>query len=96
MISPLSAPEREIALSRLLGWVYDTDKKALYLSLNLPDFCEAFGLMTRIALEAEKLGHHPEWFNVYGTLQIWLQTHDADNAVSELDVELATRINGFL
>jgi len=61
--------------------------------LELADFSEAFGLMTRIALEAEKADHHPEWHNVYRMLEIWLTTHDADNAVSSRDVAMAARIN---
>lgn len=89
----LTSEERDDALGRLPGWVFDNDRNALYRRFEFADFSEAFGLMTRVALEAEKCGHHPEWLNVYNRLQIWLTTHDAGNAVTALDVELAARIN---
>jgi 4a-hydroxytetrahydrobiopterin dehydratase len=59
------------------------------------DFKEAFAFMTRVALAAEKMDHHPEWSNVYKTVVVTLTTHDADGLTS-LDVKLATEIDGFL
>lgn len=60
------------------------------------DFVEAFGFMTKVALHAEKLNHHPEWSNVYNKVTIVLTTHDAGNIVTEKDRELAELINGCL
>lgn len=92
MSKALTSHERDKAVSQLTGWSFER-RSALYRRFELADFSEAFGLMTRIALEAEKCGHHPEWQNVYNRPEIWLTTHDAGNAVSALDIELATRIN---
>lgn len=93
MPSALTSHQRDDALTQLPGWAFDESRNALYRPFEFDDFSEAFGLMTRIALEAEKCGHHPEWMNVYNRLQIWLTTHDVGNAVSALDIEFATRIN---
>ena len=60
------------------------------------DFSEAFSFMTRVAIEAEKAGHHPEWFNVYNRVEIRLSTHDAGNIVTEMDLNLAKRIDALL
>jgi 4a-hydroxytetrahydrobiopterin dehydratase len=70
--------------------------KALTREFLFKDFSEAFGFMTRIALEAEKLNHHPEWKNVYNKVDIVLTTHDCGNLVSERDLTLAKRINSFV
>lgn len=96
MIVALTPVERDEALSSLPGWAFDAARGALHRTIEFADFSEAFGTMTRIAIEAEKRGHHPEWSNVYNRLQIWLTTHDAGNAVSVLDVELAAKISSFL
>lgn len=95
MTAALTSSEREAALKPLVGWVFDEERNALYRRFDLHDFSEAFGLMARIALEAEKANHHPEWRNVYNCLEIWLTTHDAGNAVSLRDVMLAERINSI-
>lgn len=92
----LTAVQREAALQTLPGWTFDSERNALRRRIKTSDFSEAFGLMTRIALEAEKADHHPEWHNVYNCLTIWLTTHDAGNAVSERDVAMATKIESFL
>jgi 4a-hydroxytetrahydrobiopterin dehydratase len=92
----LTHHERDEALATLSGWTFDGDKNALHRSFEFADFAETFGIMTRIAIEAEKRGHHPEWSNVYNRLQIWLTTHDAGNAVSALDVEFAGKISEFV
>ena len=76
----------------LAQWKYDEERKALYRRIERRDFVEAFGLMTQIAILAEKRDHHPEWSNVYNRIDIWLTTHDA-GGVSLRDVELAGEID---
>lgn len=77
------------ALERLPNWLADdSGRDAIVNEYKFGDFNQAFGWMTRIALEAEKLDHHPEWFNVYNRVQVTLSTHDA-GGVTELDVQLA-------
>lgn len=68
----------------------------LYRKFQFADFSEAFAFMTRVALEAEKANHHPEWKNVWNTVEIWLSTHDAGDVVTEKDRKLATRIDALL
>ena len=65
----------------------------LYRKFQFKDFSEAFAFMTRVAIEAEKMDHHPKWTNVYNTVEIWLNTHDAGDKVTEKDHELAKKIN---
>lgn len=76
----------------LVHWKYDSKRNALYRRIVLTDFVEAFGLMAKIAIIAETKNHHPEWSNVYNTLDIWLTTHDASGVTSR-DVDLALEIN---
>ena len=76
------------ALDQLQGWAAADGREAIIKSFKFNDFSEAFGFMTRAALAAEKLDHHPEWFNVYNRVDVTLATHDADG-VTELDVRLA-------
>jgi len=78
----------EAALARLAGWSAAPGRDAIVKSFKFADFNAAFGWMTRVALAAEKLDHHPEWFNVYNRVDVTLATHDADG-VTELDVRLA-------
>ena len=78
----------EAAIAQLDGWSAAPDKDAIAKTYRFADFNEAFGFMTRVALMAEKLDHHPEWFNVYNRVEVLLTTHDADG-VTELDVRLA-------
>ena len=68
---------------------------ALYQKFTFKDFSEAFAFMTRVALEAEKMDHHPEWKNVYNTVEIWLSTHDAGDIVTEKDKKLAAKIDAL-
>lgn len=68
----------------------------LYRKFQFADFSEAFAFMTRVALEAEKMNHHPYWSNVWNTVEIWLSTHDAGNVVTAKDHELARRIDDLL
>ncbi len=82
----------EAALGQLSGWSAVAGREAISKSYRFKDFAEAFAVMTRIALTAEKLDHHPEWFNVYNRLDVTLATHDADG-VTELDVTLARALD---
>jgi 4a-hydroxytetrahydrobiopterin dehydratase len=91
------APQKigvDAALKKLDGWAKaDGTRDAITRTLKFEDFNAAFGFMTRVALKADKMDHHPEWFNVYNTVEIILTTHDCDG-VSALDVEMAKFING--
>ena len=90
----LSDKERQEALAELEGWEEAPDGKSITKSFTFKSFSEAFGFMTRAALEAEKINHHPEWFNVYNRVDVRLSTHSA-GGVTELDVRLARKMNGF-
>ena len=68
----------------------------LYKKFQFKNFSEAFAFMTRVAIEAEKMDHHPKWTNVWNTVEIWLNTHDAGNTVTERDRKLAQRIDALL
>jgi len=69
------------------------ENNTLYKKFEFSDFSAAFGFMARVALEAEKMNHHPKWTNVWNTVEIWLTTHDADNTVTSKDRLLAERID---
>lgn len=75
-----------------LGGKWSIKDGKLYRKLVFKNFVECMGFMVRIAIEAEKLEHHPEWFNVYNTLEIWLTTHDL-GGLSTYDLKLARKIN---
>ena len=76
------------ALSQLEGWASVAEKDAISKTFKFADFNAAFGFMTRVALKADKIDHHPEWFNVYNRVEVVLTTHDA-GGVSALDVTMA-------
>lgn len=76
------------AIAQLSGWTAASGKDAIVKTFRFADFNQAFGFMTRVALMADKLDHHPEWFNVYNRVEVLLTTHDADG-VTDLDVTLA-------
>src|ERR1700689_2776714 len=84
----LSGEARKSALARLKGWSDVNGRDAISKKFVFADFNQAFGFMTRAALVAEKLDHHPEWFNVYKTVEVTLSTHDA-GGLTALDVKLA-------
>ncbi|MCW5687576.1 MAG: 4a-hydroxytetrahydrobiopterin dehydratase [Pseudolabrys sp.] len=88
MAQKLTAEARKAALARLPGWADAPDRDAIVKKFVFKDFNQAFGFMTRAALVAEKMDHHPEWFNVYKTVDVTLATHDA-GGVTELDIKLA-------
>lgn len=73
----------------------ETNNK-LYRKYSFKDFSEAFAFMTRVALAAEKMNHHPEWKNVYNTVEIWLSTHDAGDIITDKDRKLAKKIDAIL
>lgn len=75
-------------------WIEENNK--LYRKFIFSNFSEAFAFMTRVALEAEKMDHHPNWQNVYNTVEIWLSTHDAGNIVTEKDKKLAGKIDQLI
>jgi 4a-hydroxytetrahydrobiopterin dehydratase len=88
MAQKLAGEARKNALARLKGWSEVAGRDAITRKFVFADFNQAFGFMTRAALVAEKLDHHPEWFNVYKTVEVTLSTHDA-GGLTELDVKLA-------
>ena len=71
-------------------------KKSYTRNFNSKNFSEAFAFMTRVALAAEKMDHHPEWKNIYNTVEFWLSTHDAGDIVTEKDRTLAKKIDGMI
>jgi 4a-hydroxytetrahydrobiopterin dehydratase len=85
----LSKKEISVALQKLAGW--SLSKGKLHKEFTFRNFVEAFGFMSRVALIAERLNHHPEWYNVYGRVIIDLTTHDM-GGVSTRDVEFALKI----
>jgi 4a-hydroxytetrahydrobiopterin dehydratase len=94
MPQKLTADARTAALAKLAGWSEVKGRDAITRKFVFKDFSEAFGFMTRAALVAEKLDHHPEWFNVYKTVEVTLSTHDA-GGLTELDIKLAEAMNAL-
>lgn len=92
MVDKLAPDARAAALAALPRWRETEGRDAIARSFRFADFNAAFGFMTRVALVAEQMNHHPEWFNVYGRVDITLSTHDA-GGLSALDVRLATAID---
>jgi 4a-hydroxytetrahydrobiopterin dehydratase len=78
----------QAAVETLSGWAAAGERDAIVKSFRFADFNAAFGFMSRVALLAEKLDHHPEWSNVYNRVEVLLATHDADG-VTELDITMA-------
>jgi 4a-hydroxytetrahydrobiopterin dehydratase len=94
MAERLSAAARKSALDGLSGWSEVPGREAIARTFTFKDFNEAFGFMSRAALVAEKRDHHPEWRNVYKTVEVVLSTHDA-GGVTSLDIELAKAMNAI-
>jgi 4a-hydroxytetrahydrobiopterin dehydratase len=92
MAERLSAEARKLALKELPGWSEAPGREAIARTFTFKDFNEAFGFMCRAALVAEKSDHHPEWRNVYKTVEVVLATHDA-GGVTALDIALAKAMN---
>ena len=90
-LSPQAVDE---ALKELDGWIVADGGAAIVRTFDFRNFSEAFGFMTRVALAAEKMDHHPDWSNVYKTVEVKLSTHDS-GGVTELDVKLARQMNRF-
>jgi len=90
MTEALSADARKTDLTELLesGWAQTPDRDAIVKTYKFKNFIDAFGFMSRAAIHAEKLNHHPEWSNVYNKVEVTLITHDVDG-LSALDVKLA-------
>lgn len=91
MTQDTAAIDIETALARLDGWIR-TEDGAISKSFRFPDFSAAFAFMARVALLAEKAGHHPDWSNSYNRVEITLKTHDKD-AVTQKDIDLAAAID---
>lgn len=92
MFQKLSPEDRASALSELSDWEELDGRDAIRRKFVFTDFNEAWGFISRIAMEAERRDHHPEWFNVWATVDITLSTHDCDG-LSSRDVELARFID---
>ena len=88
MATKLTSTARAAALAQLAGWKDASGRDAITKTFVFADFNAAFGFMTRVALVAEKMDHHPEWSNVYKTVEVTLSTHDA-GGVTGLDIALA-------
>lgn len=76
--------------------MWQETNNALYRKFEFKDFSEAFAFMTRVALIAEKMNHHPRWTNVWNTVELWLNTHDAGNVVTDKDRKLAEKIDALV
>jgi 4a-hydroxytetrahydrobiopterin dehydratase len=94
MAQKLSTQEVTEALAGVEGWKRSEDGNSISRSFSFKNFNEAFGFMTRCALAAEKMDHHPEWSNVYKSVDVKLSTHDA-GGLTELDFDLAAKMNRF-
>jgi 4a-hydroxytetrahydrobiopterin dehydratase len=90
----LTESDRAALLPSLDGWAMVADRDAITKRFVFADFNAAFGWMTRVALAAEQLDHHPDWSNVYRTVDVTLSTHDA-NGLTRRDIELAQRMDRF-
>jgi 4a-hydroxytetrahydrobiopterin dehydratase len=88
MAQRLDRAQRDAALKELKGWSVDAKRDAITKTFVFANFVEAFGFMTKAALVAERMDHHPEWSNVYKTVNVLLTTHDAGGLTMK-DVELA-------
>ena len=92
MADLLSRQQLDEALTKLPDWRPVEGRNAIEKTYQFKNFVEAFGFMSKCALVAEKMNHHPEWFNVYKTIEVTLATHDA-GGVTDLDIRLATQMD---
>jgi len=90
------AADKKAATSSSKDGDWEEKKNKLYRKFQFKNFSEAFAFMTRVALAAEKMDHHPEWKNVWNTVEFWLSTHDAGDIVTEKDRTLAKKIDGMI
>ncbi len=91
----LTETELKEALTELDGWRKVDGREAIAKSFKFKDFNAAFSFMTRAALYAEKLDHHPEWFNVYNRVDVTLATH-SENGITEIDIKMARKMNAIV
>lgn len=94
MATRLDDNQIQQALGELSDWELAEGQSAIYRQFKFKNFNEAFGFMTRAALLSEKINHHPEWSNVYGSIDVTLTTHDA-GGITELDIKLAKAMDKF-
>ena len=94
MTEKLTGDARTTALAGLTGWSEVDGRDAINKVFKFKDFSEAFAFMTRAALKAEAMDHHPEWFNVYSKVDVTLTTHDADG-LSQKDIDLAIAMEAY-
>lgn len=90
----LSEAVRQAAVAGLAGWRDVPGREAIQKTFKFSDFNEAFGFMARVALVAERMDHHPEWRNVWNTVEVVLSTHDA-GGLTQKDLDLAARMNAI-
>lgn len=90
----LSDEQRKSALDTLDGWTELGSRDAISKTYTFANFNQAFGWMSRVAMAAEKMNHHPEWFNVYKTVDVTLSTHSA-GGLTQLDIDLAAKMDRF-
>ena len=90
-VKALSKTQIENEIATLPNWTVKADK--LHAEFRFETFVDAFAFMTKVAFAAEASQHHPEWSNVYNRVTIDLVTHDADNAISQLDIDMARQID---
>jgi 4a-hydroxytetrahydrobiopterin dehydratase len=93
-MAKLTIEELKTALKRLPDWKLADNREAITRKFQFVDFDAAFSFMTRVALKAAAMDHHPEWFNVYNKVDVQLATHDA-GGVTAKDIELATAMDGY-
>ena len=94
MSSKLTGDARKSALAKLKGWSDAEGRDAITKKFVFKDFNQAFGFMTRAALVAEKMDHHPEWFNVYNKVDVTLSTHDA-GGITQKDIAMAKAMDSY-
>jgi len=94
MTARLEGTDRAAALAALDGWSEVEGRDAIRKVFTFKDFSEAFAFMARVALKAEAMDHHPEWFNVYNKVDVTLTTHDADG-LSRKDIDLAAAMESY-